>query len=143
MNIDICEKRVYTVSQQQYLGNLNFEFSHCCSSNSLFLKKHIEESSKKLSDICSTFTGFIGCSAKITLNRASCRQIEVLKGENVGKFKISGNFYYDFIPENIKGGTKDMKKLARKNKIIIRKTGKNLIAALDPRGYIIEQSLYG
>lgn len=143
VNIDICEKRVYTVSQQQYLGNLNFEFSHCCSSNSLFLKKHIEESSKKLSDICSTFTGFIGCSAKITLNRASCRQIEVLKGENVGKFKISGNFYYDFIPENIKGGTKDMKKLARKNKIIIRKTGKNLIAALDPRGYIIEQSLYG
>ena len=143
VNIDVCKKRMYAVDQQKYLENLNFEFSYCYNSESLFIKEEIEKSSKMLSDICCTFTGFIGYRSKVTSNKISSSQVKILKGENIGKFKVEGSCYYDFIPENIKGGTKDIKKLASKNKIVIRKTGSRLIAALDCEGCIIEQSLYG
>ncbi len=53
------------------------------------------------------------------------------------------NYYYEFVDVNIKGGTKDIKKLKNNNKVIVRKTGKSIIAALDNTGYAIEQSLYG
>nr|WP_278001334.1 TaqI-like C-terminal specificity domain-containing protein [Clostridium botulinum] len=52
-------------------------------------------------------------------------------------------FYYDFRDENIKGGTKDLKKLKYRGKILVRKTGNEIIAAYDAEGIIIEQSLYG
>ncbi|MHC6179159.1 TaqI-like C-terminal specificity domain-containing protein [Clostridium sp. JNZ X4-2] len=143
VKIDICKKRIYTISQQQYLKNLNFEFSYCYNIKGMDIKECIEKRSRALSDICSTFTGFIGYSSKMTSNKIHLSQVKVLKGENIRKFEISGSYYYDFIPENIKGGTKNVKKLAGKNKILIRKTGKSLTAALDSEGCIIEQSLYG
>nr|WP_243464716.1 TaqI-like C-terminal specificity domain-containing protein [Clostridium botulinum] len=43
----------------------------------------------------------------------------------------------------MKGGTKDLKKLKYKGKILVRKTGNEIIAAYDEEGIIIEQSLYG
>ncbi|MCI1944084.1 TaqI-like C-terminal specificity domain-containing protein [Clostridium luticellarii] len=143
IKIDICKKRTYTVEQQQYMKNMNYELTYCYNSKSLDIKDCIEKSSKRLSELCNTFTGFIGCSEKIDANRTQLNQVKILKGENIDKFKILNSCYYDFVPENIKGGTKDIRKLGSKNKIVIRKTGKKLIAALDCEGYIIEQSLYG
>ncbi len=52
-------------------------------------------------------------------------------------------FFYDFKYGNIKGGTKNLKKLKYKGKILVRKTGNEIIAAYDKEGIIIEQSLYG
>nr|WP_307906420.1 TaqI-like C-terminal specificity domain-containing protein [Clostridium botulinum] len=43
----------------------------------------------------------------------------------------------------MKGGTKDLKKLKYRGKILVRKTGNEIIAAYDAEGIIIEQSLYG
>ncbi|UZQ49776.1 TaqI-like C-terminal specificity domain-containing protein [Clostridium kluyveri] len=143
IKVNVYKKSIYNVEQNEYIKNLNCEFFYYHSSKSLHIKNFIDKNSLLLGDICKTFTGFIGYKEKITSFRLNKNQVEILKGENIKKFHISNNYYYDFIPCNIKGGTSDIKKLTSKNKIIIRKTGKHLIAALDTKGSIIEQSLYG
>lgn len=96
-----------------------------------------------LKDIAETFTGFIGKKGEITREKKEAGQMPVIKGSNISRFAISGNWFYDTSKKNIIGGTRDYDKLAAKEKIVVRKTGKNLIAALDETGIIIEQSLYG
>ncbi|ADK13914.1 TaqI-like C-terminal specificity domain-containing protein [Clostridium ljungdahlii] len=143
IEIDIYKKRTYEMYQHEYLKNSKFKFTYCCYNQNLSIKDCIEKNSSKLKSISKTFTGFIGYSKKITPVKKNQHQVEVLKGENIKKFRVLNNYYYDFVPENIIGGTKNIEKLTFKNKLVIRKTGKNLIAALDDKGRIIEQSLYG
>ncbi|BAH07440.1 TaqI-like C-terminal specificity domain-containing protein [Clostridium kluyveri] len=143
IKVNVYKKSIYNVEQNEYTKNLNCEFFYYHSSKSLHIKNSIDKNSLVLGDICKTFTGFIGYKEKITPFRLNKNQVEILKGENIKKFQVLNNYYYDFIPCNIKGGTSDIKKLTTKNKIIIRKTGKHLISALDTKGSIIEQSLYG
>lgn len=143
IKVNVYKKSMYNVEQNEYTKNLNCEFFYYHSSKSLHIKNSIDKNSLLLGDICKTFTGFIGYKEKITSFKLNKNQVEILKGGNIKKFHILNNYYYDFIPCNIKGGTSDIKKLTSKNKIIIRKTGKHLIAALDTKGSIIEQSLYG
>ncbi|WP_368488169.1 TaqI-like C-terminal specificity domain-containing protein [Clostridium sp. BJN0013] len=143
IKVDVYKKGVYNVEQDEYTKNSNCQFFYYRDSKSLHIKNSIDKNSLLLGQICKTFTGFIGYKERISSSRASENQTEILKGENIKKFSILNNYYYDFIPCNIKGGTSDIKKLTTKNKIVIRKTGKHLIAALDTKGCIIEQSLYG
>ncbi|MHC1720862.1 MAG: TaqI-like C-terminal specificity domain-containing protein [Clostridiaceae bacterium] len=96
-----------------------------------------------LKDIAHSFTGFISKKGKLTSNRTGERQTTVVKGANVFRYAIKGNWFYDISPENIIGGTRDNRTLTAKNKILVRKTGKKLIAALDTEGLAAEQSLYG
>lgn len=146
VKVNIYKKNMCDISQDKYRENLNYEFSYYYNSKSLHIKNYIDKNGKgnlALGDICKTFTGFIGYREKITPSKINKSQVQILKGENIKKFQLLNNYYYDFIPCNIKGGTNDIKKLTSKNKIVVRKTGKCLIAAIDTKGYIIEQSLYG
>jgi Eco57I restriction endonuclease. len=143
ISLKIYNERDYLIYQEEYFKNPNYEFFYENSSNYINIKKKIEKESKLIGDISTTFTGFIGENKKVTKDKGSDLQVEILKGENINKFSVISNLYYEFIPENIKGGTKDIRKLARPYKIIVRKTGKKIIAALDTKGYIVEQSLYG
>lgn len=141
--VDVKDKAKYEMNQIDYKKNPNIEFFHDPDSRYGAIRKGIEFDSCRLGSICNTFTGFIGSKTMITQVRHNKTQIEILKGRNVSGYSISGNYYYDFVDENIKGGTKNIEKLAYKNKIVLRKTGKSIEAALDSRGYVIEQSLYG
>lgn len=143
INIDIFNKRQYSIYQDEYLNSENYEFIYESQYNYKVIKNKVDSESVCLGDICTTFTGFIGESKKISMDRTSDSQVKILKGENIGRFNIKSNCYYELVPENIKGGTKNIAKLSCPLKIIIRKTGSNIIAALDTEGYIIEQSLYG
>lgn len=143
IRINVFNKRSYCINQKEYLQNSNYEFAYENSNDYKLIKDKIEKESEYLGDISSTFTGFIGSSKKITKERISNSQVEILKGENIARYNILKRYYYEFLPENIKGGTKDLSKLSSASKIIIRKTGNKIIAALDTKGYIIEQSLYG
>ncbi|WP_246615261.1 TaqI-like C-terminal specificity domain-containing protein [Clostridium thailandense] len=143
IKLDIYEKRKYIVDQREYLDNENYEFLYEKNDYYRHIKNKIENESEFLGDISSTFTGFIGDSKKITKEKVKSSQIEIIKGENINKFNVSGKCYYEFLPENIKGGTKNMTKLKSPFKILVRKTGNKLISAIDSSGYIIEQSLYG
>lgn len=143
IKLKVYNERDYLLSQDEYLKNPNYEFFYENSSDYICIKKKIERDSKLIGEISTTFTGFIGENKKVTKDRTSSLQVEILKGENINRFSVISKFYYEFRPENIKGGTKDRRKLARPFKIIVRKTGKKIIAALDTKGYIVEQSLYG
>lgn len=143
INLNIFNKREYFIYQSEYLKNENYEFIYENRWDFGIIKNKIENQSKFLGDISTTFTGFIGNTKKITSNIISDSQVEILKGENIKKFTVLGNYYYEFIPENLKGGTKNIKKLACPLKIVVRKTGNKIIAALDTKGCIVEQSLYG
>lgn len=143
INLKIYNQRDYSILQKEYLKNQNYEFLYENSSDYNHIKKKVEDGSKPLGDISTTFTGFIGDNKKITRKRVNSSQVKILKGESISRFGVVNKFYYEFIPENIKGGTKNIKKLACPLKVIVRKTGKKIIAALDTEGYIVEQSLYG
>lgn len=141
--LDIYGKRKYYIYQNLYLSNRNYEFSYESNNLNSLIKSFIEYNSVSLGEICLTFTGFIGIKSKITKYRINDSQVRILKGENISNFKVLNINYYEFNDDNIKGGTKDIRKLKCKNKIIIRKTGHTIVAALDTEGTIIEQSLYG
>ncbi|WPC42570.1 TaqI-like C-terminal specificity domain-containing protein [Clostridium sp. JS66] len=143
IDLYVHKKRNYRVYQSQYLKNENYEFLYNSNSFNLDIKKRIEMNSKFLGDICTTFTGFIGNSKEIKKYRVNSKQISILKGENITNFKILSKFYYEFEKQNIKGGTSNIKKLTYSPKIVLRKTGNTIIAALDEDGTAIEQSLYG
>jgi tRNA1(Val) A37 N6-methylase TrmN6 len=143
INLDVYRKRNYSIYQRQYLENENFEFLYDGNSFNRDIKNKIEENSKFLGEISTTFTGFIGNTKEIKRHRVNNKQINILKGENITNFRILNKCYYEFEKQNIKGGTKDIKKLTYSPKIIVRKTGNKIIAALDKDGLIIEQSLYG
>jgi adenine-specific DNA-methyltransferase len=133
----------YITEQSNYIKNFNTQFYSCQDIKYNSIKDIIESNSYKLGDISTTFTGFIGKSSIITKNRKTNSQIKIIKGENIDKYKVLGNFYYEFIDENIKGGTKNLDKLRYKGKIVIRKTGREIVSAIDYDGNVIEQSLYG
>jgi len=143
IKLKIYNEREYLLNQEEYLKSSHYEFFYENNSNYNYIKKKIEKDSKLIGDISTTFTGFIGDSKKVTKNRVSSLQVEILKGESISRFSVINKLYYEFVPQNIKGGTKNIKKLARPFKIIVRKTGKKIIAALDTKGDIVEQSLYG
>lgn len=141
--IDVKDEDRYTINQIRYLDNPNVEFSFNLSDKYKLIKDTIDCNSYRVGDICTTFTGFIGYKDMITTFRKNNFQIEIIKGKNIRKYCVVDNYYYDFSDKNIRGGTKNLEKLKYKNKIVVRKTGRNIIAAIDGRGYVIEQSLYG
>lgn len=141
--LGIHNNRHYFIKQKSYLQNVNFEFTYESGIYHKSIKSKIENGSFPLGAISKTFTGFIGEAKKISKSKDCNSQVKILKGENINRFTILSNYYYEFIPENIKGGTKNIYKLKCPLKILVRKTGNKLIAALDTSGYIIEQSLYG
>jgi adenine-specific DNA-methyltransferase len=107
------------------------------------LIEDMRRNSVPLKQIARSFTGFIGIKENMTGLKTDSSQVTFLKGEDVARYSTKACRYYDISPENIIGGTKNQKKLLSKDKILVRKTGKRIVAALDSCGYATEQSLYG
>ncbi len=103
----------------------------------------MENDSVALGLVAESFTGFIGIKEMMTLCRSSKSQSAAVKGEDIGRYGVSGVRYYDISQENVIGGTKLHRKLLAKEKLLVRKTGKRIVAALDRTGLAPEQSLYG
>lgn len=102
----------------------------------------IKESSQPLIKYAKSTSGFGGKSNLITNTRINKRQIPVIKGSSIAPYHIRNRFYFEFKDGNITGRTRDRKKLGIKGKILLRKTGDNLIAAYDADGIFPEQSAY-
>ena len=96
----------------------------------------------KLKELFITGVGFIGKKNKFNDDKVSLNSVKVILGRNIERNTIKSFRYFDFINENILGGTNDISKLTTKPKIVLRKTGKILISAIDKKGYLPEQSLY-
>jgi len=106
---------------------------------------HKIASNKDVRNLSAIAKSTSGCGAKSELlhkKRISPAQIKVIKGENIGRYDNRGFFWFDFKDENLSGRTGDEDKLGTKEKILIRKTGSDIIATFDDSGTYPEQSLY-
>jgi len=86
-----------------------------------------------------------GCGAKshlITDEKTNERQIQILKGESINKFITLNKLWFNFEKRNISGRTTNQEVLGKKYKVLLRKTGSDLIATFDDSGIFPEQSLY-
>jgi restriction endonuclease S subunit len=118
-------------------------FSSYSIEGSRLMLEDMQRNSVPLKQIARSFTGFIGIKENMTGHKTDSKQVAFLKGEDVARYRTKGSRYYDISSENIIGGTKAPKKLLYKDKILVRKTGNRIVAALDSCGYAPEQSLYG
>ena len=104
--------------------------------------KKITDGADQLGKMVHSSVGFIAKSGEVRTTKRSKRDIAVLKGENIARYHIKGTNYFEFKKDNLVGGTQDVNKLSEPVKILLRKTGSDIIATLDEGGAYPEQSLY-
>ncbi|MBK7892146.1 MAG: N-6 DNA methylase [Bdellovibrionales bacterium] len=92
--------------------------------------------------ICNSFTGFIAAKGALKESKES-GLTAVIKGRDIHPFAKVSQHYVKLAKSSMIGGTQDLSILTSKPKVLLRKTGKELIAYLDRKGTPIEQSLYG
>lgn len=95
-----------------------------------------------LGKLVESTSGFGGKSTAISPIRKSDKQIPVIKGKNVQRYLIDNCFYFEFKTDNITGRTTSLSKLGSRPKILLRKTGEEIISAYDDTGRYPEQSAY-
>ena len=86
-----------------------------------------------------------GCGAKSHLvfdEKTNERQIQILKGESINKYVTLKKLWFNFEKRNLSGRTTNQEILGKKYKVLLRKTGIDLIATFDDSGIFPEQSLY-
>lgn len=131
-----------SIEKKEVLKTEGYKFKYYSNDIEKELIRKIKMHCLPLGKICSTTSGFGGKSNLITRNRVNMNQIEVLKGENIERYIVKDNFYFEFKKENITGRTTDEYKLGFSPKILVRKTGDTIIACYDDSGIFPEQSLY-
>ena len=109
---------------------------------SIFERIRSKSDVKNLTDLFQSKVGFIASPGSLTHDQEKQSQIHVLKGENINHFSKSKKWWFNFEKRNLIGGTQDVEKLGKKYKVLLRKTGIDLIATYDDSGIFPEQSLY-
>lgn len=141
--IDYPSQKVTRILQRTFSSSSDHSF--------FFVESKLAEifhkiaSNKDVRNLSAIAKSTSGCGAKSELlhkKRISPAQIKVIKGENIGRYDNRGFFWFDFKDENLSGRTRDEDKLGTKEKILIRKTGSDIIATFDDSGTYPEQSLY-
>jgi SAM-dependent methyltransferase len=110
--------------------------------HSIIDKMHTCLYSDRLDNLYKSAVGFIGIKSKITEIKISINQKKIVTGRDIATNKILRQRYFEFVPENILGGTSNIVKLSASPKILLRKTGTRLVSTIDTHGYLPEQSLY-
>ncbi len=131
------------IPQENYLNSSDFVWSIIDDKLYKIIKKiKTKENIFELGLKFQTSVGFIAKQGTLTKDRSNDKQIRVFKGENILRFGLKSNYYFEFKKENLVGGTQDIKKLSKKNKVFLRKTGDTIIAQFDNTGTFPEQSVY-
>ena len=140
---DYPSQKVARISQSTFLSSSDFAFFFVDPQVAeIFQKVKHDERVKNLATITKSTSG---CGAKSSLlrkKRVSRKEIKVMKGENIGRYENKGFFWFNFNDENLTGRTRDKEKLGAKEKVLVRKTGIDIIATFDDSGIYPEQSLY-
>jgi hypothetical protein len=137
-----CE--LLQIPQSDFEQNPDHSFQCYDSIDAMNLIKKLEclPNLVPLNSICESTSGFGGKSKLITQTKVSPSQIEVIKGDSIGRYIFKKNYWFDFRKENITGRTTDKTKLGAKPKVLLRKTGDRILAVFDDSGIFPEQSLY-
>jgi hypothetical protein len=106
------------------------------------LLTRIEKAGKPLAEFLHSGVGLIARPGQLTPERASARQLGVVRGEHVHPYFRQGRSYLEFTGRNLAGGTRKLDKLTRRDRILVRKIGARLAATTDDSGDLVVQSLY-
>lgn len=144
--IEIAEwpsKSFIKIPQKIYAQSSDFAFFYVPKEVlAVFEKIRSDKSIRSLGEIIQTSVGFIAKPDKVSEQRMNDKQISVYKGEDITNFGILKTHYFEFKKDNLAGGTQDKEKLSKKYKVLLRKTGIDLIAAFSEDSEFVEQSLY-
>ncbi|MBD3330191.1 N-6 DNA methylase, partial [Candidatus Peregrinibacteria bacterium] len=131
------------IPQSLYLSQTDFSFFYVPEIILAIFEKI--KSNPKVATLDQFVKTTSGCGAKSSLlheSKESEAEIKVMKGANICRYGNKGYFWFEFKDENLSGRTRDEKKLSVQNKILLRKTGIDLIATFNDSGIYPEQSLY-
>lgn len=104
----------------------------------------IESDSEFIDDYLEVYVGIVASGIKKFLNNKLIdnNHKKYLQGKHINKFEIKPiELYINFIVENLHSNTDEYVYLQRE-KILVRKTGNRLIAAIDNEQYYTDQSVY-
>ncbi|MGV8018642.1 MAG: Eco57I restriction-modification methylase domain-containing protein [Ignavibacteria bacterium] len=143
-NIGEFGNKLMTVSKVDILNDREYKFSYSANniSDHIIKKLFNNDFTKPLSAVIDSTSGFGGKSDKITKDRINEKQIAVLKGRCIERYFTKEIYYFEFNRQNITGRTTDINKLGASEKVLLRKTGLNIIATYDNTSIYPEQSLY-
>jgi type I restriction-modification system DNA methylase subunit len=109
------------------------------------IMEKIENRSQELKTFCNVHVGMMikDKDDHFRYSRFKNEKNKIVVGRDLGKYIIENEDRYCCL-ENIEifGGTKNIEKHFSNPKILLRKTGKHLIASIDKEGIISEQSIY-
>jgi type I restriction-modification system DNA methylase subunit len=140
---DYPSQKTTGVPQNTFLSSSDFSFFFVDPEIAKIFQKIKQNIEVKSLDTFAKSTS--GCGAKSSLlhkERVNDKEIRVVKGESIGQYENKGFFWFEFSDENLTGRTRDAGKLGVKEKVLIRKTGADIIATFDDSGVYPEQSLY-
>jgi hypothetical protein len=100
------------------------------------------EDSVPLGSLFCTSVGLIARAGTITDERTGRDQMRIMRGRDIVPYQRTGGAWFRFERENLAGGTQNIRKLGASPKILVRKTGDRIVAAMDETGDYPEQSLY-
>ena len=133
---------IIRVSKDEILADIGYQFRKYKNQKYKDLITKLLSNTQKISDISKNTSGFGGKSELITEERINNKQIPIFKGKSILRYGIKSNFFFEFKGDNITGRTRDVTKLSKKEKILMRKTGRPLTATYDDSSIFPEQSLY-
>lgn len=144
--VKICEyakTKFIKIPQRIFYNTSDYAFFFVDENlHQIFKRIRSEPSIKNLNQIVLSTSGCGAKSNKITKIKKNKRQIQILKGKSILKYTVRSKFWFEFIDQNLSGRTKDKKKLGKKYKVLLRKTGADLIGTFDDTEIYPEQSLY-
>ncbi len=107
--------------------------------------KKIESKSQELKTFCNVHVGMMikDKDEHFRYSRFKDEKNKIVVGRDLGRYIVENEDRYCCLENiNIFGGTKNIEKHFLSPKILLRKTGKHLIASIDKKGIISEQSIY-
>jgi len=97
---------------------------------------------KRLKEVVESTSGCGARSGVVHKKKIGPNEIRLLKGKNISRYSQNGGFWFEFALGNLSGRTRNIEKLGQNNKVLIRKTGLDIVATLDDSGAFPDQSLY-
>ena len=138
-------KEEYKIPQNTYLNSGDFSWFYVKKEVLDIFSKIRKQSNMVQLDKFSNIKTTSGCGAKshlITDEKTNESQIQILKGESINKYITLKKLWFNFEKRNLSGRTTNQEVLGKKYKVLLRKTGIDLIATFDDSGIFPEQSLY-
>ncbi|NQT65580.1 MAG: Eco57I restriction-modification methylase domain-containing protein [FCB group bacterium] len=130
------------VPKSEIIKSHNYVLKSFSNDKSKILINTILNNSSDLINYIDVTSGFGASSKFITSSRITDNQIPIIKGASFQKYSPIRFSYYNFVKKDLKGRTTDTEKLGKMEKILIRKTGNEIIATYCSTGEFPEQSVY-